>query len=681
MAPKRTGRIGTRQQRRRQQRRADPEAPAHPVSSDIARWIRLLSPLLIIVIGALAFASSFDGKFLFDDIANITERQWLRGDDAVDRILKRSDRPLTDLTFALNMRLARAEPGQPLDPVGFHAVNLLIHLTAGLLLYGVVRRTLLLPVFRGRFDSSAVWIALIIACIWTVHPLQTQSVTYIVQRAESMMGMFYLLTLYCYIRGATAGASLRWSWFAGSVVACAAGMATKSVMVTAPVLIVLYDYCLLSRSWKQSFIKRGPALLGLYATWSVLLLTGIATDVLDPTRSPEHTVVGLGYRAKEAGELTWFYYFLTQPEVLLHYLRLSIWPSPLVLDYRWPLAQSVSEALLPVAVIVLAGVATLWALIRRPALGFVAASFFVVLAPTSSIIPIADVAFEHRMYVPLAAVVSLVVIGAALLLQHVWSRTSASPALRAAIATSLAGAVVLALAGATYARNLDYHDPEHMWRDVIAKAGRHPRALNNLATWLIKQSEQETDPQRKAALDDESCTIYQEIVDYGVERADLPMDIIYYNLANCFKRRGELDTAVDYYELSLEHNPRYLRSHIMYGNTLSQLGRHAAAAEKFRAATDVGGPARSPERSLLVARAHYNLGNELYRLGRLDEAVASYARAARTSPDYAKAWFNAGQGYELLRQPHKAIEAYETLLRLMPDHQQGQARLRALQSS
>jgi hypothetical protein len=186
------------------------------------------------------------------------------------------------------------------------------------------------------------------------------------------------------------------------VAACALGMGTKAVMVTAPLLVLIYDRVFLSDSLAAVFRRRGALYAGLFGTLLILGATGIAGIVLNPARSTDLTL-GIGYAGSTPLE-----YALTQPGVILHYLRLTLWPHPLCLDYAWPLAKSARAIVPPVLIVGALLAATIASFRRWPALGFAGAWFFIVLAPTSSVIPVADVAFEHRMYLPLAGVIAVV---------------------------------------------------------------------------------------------------------------------------------------------------------------------------------------------------------------------------------------------------------------------------------
>jgi len=331
------------------------------------------------------------GAFVFDDVGAIDENPSIRSLWPIWPVLFSSTfasvagRPLLNLSLAIDHALWGNRVW------GFHLTNVLFHTLAALLLFAVIRRTLLLPALRDHFGSSATSLALIATLIWTVHPLQTESVTYIVQRSEAMVGFFYLLSLYCLIRAD--GAVRPAIWYGAGVISCLLGMATKEVMVSAPLVLLLYDRIFLSISFRQTLRQRWPFHLATAATWAVL-----GALMLTSGRREGSAGFGLGMGARE--------YAATQFGIITHYLRLCFWPRPLVLDYGVDTVHQASQ-IVPYAIfiVLLIGV-TIWALARKPELGFLGFCFFAILAPTSSFVPLAgQVAAEHRMYLPLACVV------------------------------------------------------------------------------------------------------------------------------------------------------------------------------------------------------------------------------------------------------------------------------------
>ena len=182
--------------------------------------------LLLLAAGTLAYCNSFGGAFLLDDIPDIVENASVHQFWPPTQVLaaeQNRSRPVAKLSFAANYALGGK------NPWGYHLVNLTLHLIAGLALFGILRRTLRTPRLQARFGAHATPVALAAAALWLVHPLNTQAVTYVVQRYESMMGMFLLLTLYCFIRGHDARRGNAWYALAG--VSCALGMCCKQVMV------------------------------------------------------------------------------------------------------------------------------------------------------------------------------------------------------------------------------------------------------------------------------------------------------------------------------------------------------------------------------------------------------------------------------------------------------------------
>jgi hypothetical protein len=332
--------------------------------------------ILLLVAGLFAYTTSFNGIFVGDDTDAIVNNPNITSLSPLSRALDAprdttvAGRPVVSLSLAINYALAA--PGG-LDPWGYHLVNLLVHLAAGLALFGVVRRTLVSPPLVERFGAPSAAISFAVALLWLLHPLQTSSVTYVVQRAESLMGLFLLSTLYAAIRATEPQAVRPIGWTVIAVTACALGMASKEVMVVAPVLVGLWFW-----TFRPAVLnERHTTLLltGLAATWLLL-----AWLVASQARSES---VGFGL-----GGWTWWSYLRTQAGVIVHYLRLALFPSPLVFMYDWPPA-SLGDVWPQFALLVLLAAATLVALLRRHPLGFAGAWFLLILAPSSSVLPIA----------------------------------------------------------------------------------------------------------------------------------------------------------------------------------------------------------------------------------------------------------------------------------------------------
>ena len=332
-----------------------------------ARSWRAWAAAGLLVVGVIAaYSNSFHDTFVLDDETSIVDNPsighlWsVEALTAPPEALTVVGRPVVNVSLAINYALGG------LSVEGYHAVNLAIHILAALALFGLVRRTLLLPALMGRFGPASTGLALAVALVWALHPLQTESVTYIVQRAESLVGLFYLLTVYCFVRGATSARA--GAWYAAAAGACALGMASKEVMVSAPLVVLLYDRLFISGSFKEGLRRRWRWHLALAATWALLGLL-------------VYQSLGRGGSAGFGLGMSTWEYARTQFGCIIHYLQLAFWPSPLVLDYG---TDTVSEAadIVPYAIGVgLLLAATAAALALRSRWGFLGVWFFAILAP------------------------------------------------------------------------------------------------------------------------------------------------------------------------------------------------------------------------------------------------------------------------------------------------------------
>jgi tetratricopeptide (TPR) repeat protein len=566
-----------------------------------------LAAILIVLAGVAAYCNSFGGPFIFDDLKSIPDNPTIRSLSSPDVLRPPAAttvarRPVLNLSLAVNYAIGA------FDVRGYHAANLLFHLLAALLLFGVIRRTLTTPLLRERYGAGALPMAVAVAALWTLHPLQTESVTYVIQRAESLMALFFLLTLYCAIRGATGPSPRRWQ--AAAVLACAVGIGAKEVTAVAPIVVLLYDRTFLAGSFREALRQRWGFYLALAATWGVFALL----MALYP--GGQAAAAGFGLRSVTPWE-----YARTQPGVILHYLRLSVWPHPLCLDYGWPVARTAREIGPPAIALAALLAGTLWALRRAPAVGFLGASFFLILAPTSSIMPIADLAFEHRMYLPLAALLAGVVLGAREVLRWAGPRLAQSEAARATLLRVMAGALLLAAAGAlgygTFLRNRDYRSDLAIWEDTAAKSP------NNARVFLCRGCAYLAANRLTEALRDFDRAI---ALNPGYIEAYTSRSALYTTLDRYAEAIGDCDKAIAL-------NPKYAEAHNNRGAALGASGRQEEALRAYGTAI-----ALSPAN----AKAYCNRGAAYYHTQRLPEALRDFDKAIGLKPDYVDAYCNRG---------------------------------------
>ena len=412
--------------------------------------------LLVVVAVSMAYSNSFDGKFVLDDTGRIIDSTLIRSLASASSTL--TTRYMVDLTFAVDYALGG------LNPAYYHFTNLLIHLLCTVVLFLLVR---LLMLASGKSSARADWVSFCIALLWGVHPLTTSSVTYICQRYESMMSLFYLSAMFCLGAGLRAAGKKSWVWLTVSALSCFGGMLCKQVMITAPFVLLLMDATFFAGGVRAALRRRWPYYAALVACWFSL-------GWLIRLDAANHAALFGAYSA-EHGILV---YLLNQAPVLLYYLRLSFWPEGLMLDCAWqPVLKTVS--LMPSVTIVGALFVTVaYGLYRWPKLFFAAACVFIVLSPTSSIIPIPDLAFEHRMYLPLACLIAAIVLSGSLAVKK--RKIGVIAVMTVAI---LAGV----LAGCTYRRNAGFAEPSTMWAGIIKRCPENFRIWSFLVAELLDQ--------------------------------------------------------------------------------------------------------------------------------------------------------------------------------------------------
>jgi tetratricopeptide (TPR) repeat protein len=656
--------------------------PAQPVSAPPpARRGLIALAALAIVLGILAaYRNSFSGALIFDDepaiLKNPTIRHlwppwqaWLPPSD-----MTVTGRPLANFTLALNYALSGPHVWS------YHALNVLIHSLAALTLFGVVRRTLLRDgrwkIEDGRWETvdrkrasglrapgsslppqDATLVAFAVAGIWALHPLQVEAVTYVIQRVESLMALFFLLVFYCFVRSIDSPHARRWQ--AGAVAACLLGAATKEVIAVAPVLLLFYDRAFVAGTFREAWRRRRGLYLALAATW-VFLAAMVASAGWNRN----------GTSGFDVG-VTPSSYWLTQFEAVVRYLALAVWPHPLVFEYgtfwgrlaaAWPYAL----VLIPPAV------AALIALWRRPVLGFLGSWFFGILAPTSVMPGRIQMIVEHRMYLPLAAVIALV------------AGLVAGRCGRRGLVALLAAAVGLGWLASE--RNTVYRTAESLWRDTIAKrpdnwrahnclgvvlfdAGRIPEAIQSYETALrLRPGYPEAHNNLGYALT-KAGRLPAAIEELGKAlRLEPDYAIAHCNLGNALLQSGRVPEAIEHYETSLRIKSDDALTLYNLGNALLQAGRISEAIERYRASLRV-----EPE----SAETHYNLGNAFFQADRIPDAIEQYRAALRIEPNFTLAHSNLGNALLQVQRTPEAIGEFEAALRIDPNYTEGHNNLGA----
>ncbi|MDO8736770.1 MAG: tetratricopeptide repeat protein [Thermoleophilia bacterium] len=543
--------------------------------------------LLILLLGVVVYSNTFAVPFVFDDLSNILYNPEVRSiNDALHAA--NSSRVVGVLSFALNYRFNNE------NVTGYHAVNLVIHLANALMVFLFVFITFKTPFFREKLTnesglkSQALIVALFSALFFVVHPVQTQAVTYVVQRFASLATMFFLLSIFMYARfrlvsevtedkvpahRLSMGPGVRKTvFYAISLASAALAMLTKEIAFTLPVIIALWEFSFFSGGIIKRILRLSPYFLILLLVPLSRILSGFpllaATGEEGLSSLPSVTE-----------------YLFTQFRVLVTYLRLLVIPVAQNLDYDYPLYRSFTEPAVFLSFFfltaVMAGGVLMYylsarkrdlAILRLAAFGVF--WFFITIAVESSIIPIADLIFEHRLYLPSIGFFLMAVAG----VQAVAVTWPGRKGLTSKVAITAMALLVLVSAFMAFERNNIWHDRISLWQDVVEKSPGKAR------------------PQT--------------------------------NLGKAYSDNGELEKAQSHLVLALAIKPDYTVAQYVLGANYAMQGKYDEATAWLHKATEI-----QPD----FAEAYYQLGNIHVLQGRFDEAVLEYEEAIRIYPDYKEA--------------------------------------------
>ncbi len=582
-----------------------------PVRNDthVAPGVHVI-PLLLLFIaiaGLLAYLNSFTAPFVFDDLNNILDNPTIRSLKNIKQVFSPpvgsgvGDRPVVNFTLALNYAVSDYRVWS------YHALNLLVHIMAALTLFGIVRLTLAYGKLKEAYGNITTPVAFAVALIWTLHPIQTQAVTYIIQRCESIMALFFLLTIYCAIKSWHSPSMTLWRTL--SVVFFLLGVGSKEVIIMAPVIVFAYEWHFIRPSIKDVLTSSWPLYSG-YLAGSIMLFL----------------LVYHGGTTKTGFSGTFYtpwLYWLSQPEVILHYLRLVIWPDKLCFDYSWPLA-SFREALPSLAVVTPAAAISVWLFFKRSPFGFLALCFFLILLPTS-VIPLPDPAAEYRMYLPLAPLSLIAVTGAyrsIMVLQKRYSLFFKESRLQKFCVVFLL-LIGLVLGALTCKRNHVYQSEITLWEDTVRKRPMNAKAQLNLGMANFNRGKT-----------NEAIVHFLEAIRLRPEHPDA-----YSNMGGALLKINKGEEALYYFQKGLTMNPN----------------------EKT------------------AAWLHSNMGVALFGLGRQEDAISHFQTAILLKPEQAEYYANLGLVLERTNRLPEAAEAWEHALKINPGLPGIRERLTAVQ--
>jgi tetratricopeptide (TPR) repeat protein len=575
-----------------------------------------LSCLAILVF--LIYSNTLKGPFIFDDMNNILENPHIRLTKLTLKDLTSagldgpsSRRPVATISFALNYYF------NGYKVLGYRLVNILIHVITGVLLYFFAKSTLaVLPLStRNKFQG---WIPFFTALIWLVHPIQSQSVTYIVQRMNSMAGMFYILSLLLYT-SARRGRNTRKKWvlFAGCILSGILSLGSKQIAATLPFVVFLYEWYFfqkLSWNWLRRQLLPVAAILMFITAAAYIYLGGHPLEKI--------------LMAYEAQDFTLAERVLTEFRVVIYYISLLLFPHPsrLNLDYDFPISHSLIDPLTTVLSLgIITGLITLaFCLAKKERLlSFAILWFFGNLVIESSVIGL-YVIFEHRTYLP-----SMLVSMAAVTLSYRYMKPKW-------LNLVVLCAVAILFSFWTYERNDIWRDDVTLWRDCVEKSPNKARPHNNLGNALVRRGKVE-----------EAVSHYSEALRIEPNYGNAHM-----NLGIALGKQGKLDQAISHFSDALRVEPDNARTHNNLGFALAIQGRVKEAVSHYAEALHA-----KPD----YAEAHNNLGVALAKQGRIKEAMSHFSEALRIKPYFTEARNNMDRA---LRRMGRSTGKSKTILQI-----------------
>ena len=624
-------------------------------------------PLLGVVLAvcvAAAYAGSLHAPFVSDDFLGVVDNPavahpgswvWLRPPPAASGL---AWRPLATLLFAL----ARAIGGP--GPEALHGINVLLHLGSALLLQGVVRRTLVLPAFGARWRAEAPLVGFSVALLWALHPVQTQAVIWISQCTELLAGFFVLASVYAFLRSLEGRGG---AWRALAIASAFLGTLSKESVAPLPVLLLIFDRTFVSGSLAAAWGARRGFYLGVASSW--LSLAVIASGLASAS-------VGVGFgQGVPYGQS-----ILAACKAVTVYAGLGLWPSPLIFDRGTSVLGGPATTSACVLVIALFIGFTAWAWVRRPILGFFGASFLLLLAPSSGIVPLPLMPIaENRMHLALA-----VYLAALVMALRRWLLPQAAYGL----------CLLLATAGAmgTVIRSADYRSAVALAADTVAKCPGNARAHTTFAALLASgEGHREGaeaqyrealrlapgdamthydlanllagEPGREREAEGEYAEALRSRPDYAAAHDNLGLLL--------GREPGRTDEAIRHLRAALRLEPARAELHNNLANLLARSpGREAEAVAEYTLALT-----GSPDAFLV----HYNLGNMLFRVPNEGErTVEAYRRATALKPDFVEAHYNLGVALSRLGRLAEAAGEFRTVLRLKPGLPEASQALEAL---
>jgi len=627
---------------------------------------------LICTIGLIVYSNTFSVPFQWDEVGYIqgnpivknlhyfSEPSSAKGLPYYDAFVRRY---ISYLSFAIDYKI------HGFHVIGYHIVNISIHLLNALLVYFFVNLIFKTPFLnQSRIRDNSKLIALFAALLFVSHPLQTMAVTYIYQRLASLITFFYLLSLVFYSMARLSESTVsRYTSYGLSVFFAVCAMKTKENAFTLPFVITLYEF----------FFFSGPVrkrVLTLFPIFLTLLI--IPVTVINIHNTTGNLVGAMDSATKIPNALSRGAYLLVQFKALATYLSLLFFPVGQNVIYDFPVSLSFFDIRVIFPFLLLIGILLfgIYLFLRSKGtdcnfrvVAFGIFWFFIAHSIESSIFPLELLAQEYRMYLPSVGIFMGMSTGIFLMFNKLRSREM--------IAFSVIAVIILFLSVTTYARNIVWQNSISLWEDVVRKSPNALKGhLNLAAAYAEKGLIDQAIEQYRATLsikpdfydvyvDLGLCYAEKGFIDKAIEQYNITLSIkpndsyAHYAMGCAYYKKGVTDKAIEEFKAALRANPRFAKAHVNLGIAYAQSGALDKAIEHFKSATEL---------EIDLAEAHYNLGIGYEKTGSLDKAGEHLKIAAGLKPDYVSAYNNFTRSVYKNDLAGQSIPQHQTDLKLNP---------------
>ncbi len=604
--------------------------------TDCRKIVFAMSTLAILILAI--YSNTFHSPFHFDDRHNIEERSgiqlkeisWSNIKNTLYNEKGKLYRPVACFSLAINYYFGQK------NVFGYHLVNVCIHFISSFFLFLLIYRLIHLPVFQNKYSADAYFIALLSAILWATNPLQTQAVTYIVQRMASLAGMFYVISMYFYIKGRISQEKYKkYLLFTGCSIAGLLSFGSKENAAMLPLSLFLLDLFFLQGLSRRNIIRALVTLSIILVFLSLLAIITGGVSVFTPSYYSE---------AYDFRNFTLVERLLTQPRVLLFYISLLIYPMPyrLCLAHEIPISYSLLQPVTTVfsiiAILSIIIIALLMAN-KYSLISFCIFFFFINHLVESTIFPL-EMVFEHRNYIPSM----FFFLPIALLFRNGIAYFSYKRSLQAIIV----GFVILLLVAqghGTFIRNVVWKTEESLWIDVIEKYPHLSRGHHNLGNYY-----------QRTGQNDKAIKEYKRALELPDDSHGNKHYIVHTNLGLIYASMGDDDKAVHHYKAAIGQPIAgffYPNPYNNFGVLLLRKGRFDEAAELFVTLLNNARP--DPV-------FHHNMGLLYLETGRFEKAIHEFNSALELERNYLPSLQELGIAYKSMGHYGKAVQCFERVL-------------------